>query len=259
MPLTGIRSSRLLKQYQDWDSIRNQRTDELDAVLESLGTQSVPSDFHTISADSSPFGSQNNSDDERDGEHHPEDDSTPFGPPPQPSSSPSDTIRNRSPTTRKQEKKSRREDRSRWKTLRDFVNERAIEDLLDTIEKGRLELDVGLRAVVDVSRRVQINITLPLLLQDILATTSDYPESLSRTIDVIKEMVPVEVPLPAFSTIFASQEATSGRMAERLEDLAHHYDNMSNALHDFEAGEEFGEEDIQGAVAVFFSLFCVHV
>ena len=35
-------------------------------------------------------------------------------------------------------------------------------------------------------------------------------------------------------------------MAEQLESLAHHYDNMSNALHDFEAGEEFGEEDIQG-------------
>ncbi|PIL29794.1 hypothetical protein GSI_08000 [Ganoderma sinense ZZ0214-1] len=214
--------TELGRQVGEWDSIRNQRTDALDAVLESLGTQSVPPDFHTVSADSSPFGSPNNSDDEQDGEHHPEDDTTPFGPPPQPSSSPSDTIRNRSPTVRKQERKSRREDRSRWKTLRDFVNERAIEDLLDTIEKDRLELD------------------------DILATTSDYPESLSKTIDAIKEMVPVEVPLPPFGTIFASQEATSGKMAEQLESLAHHYDNMSNALHDFEAGEVFGEEDIQG-------------
>ncbi|KAI1797380.1 autophagy protein Apg17-domain-containing protein [Ganoderma leucocontextum] len=209
------------RQVGEWDSIRNQRTDALDAVLESLGTQSVPPDFHTVSADSSPFGSQNNSDDERDVDHL-EDDSTPFGPPPRPGSSPSDTIRNRSPTVRKQEKKNRREDRSRWKTLRDFVNERAIEDLLDTIEKDRLELD------------------------DILATTSDYPESLSKTIAAIKDMVPVEVSLPSFDTIFASQEATSGKMAEQLESLAHHYDNMSNALHDFEAGEEFGEEDIQG-------------
>ncbi|TBU24040.1 autophagy protein Apg17-domain-containing protein [Dichomitus squalens] len=216
--------TELERQVKEWDIIRNQRTDALDAVLESLGTQSVPPDFHTVSSDSSPFGSQNNSDDERDEERHPEDDTTPFGPPPPPSSSPTDTIRNRSPVVRRheKEKKSRREDRRKWKTLRDFVNERAIEDLLDTIEKDRLELD------------------------DILATTSDYPESLSKTIGAIKDMVPVEVPLPSFDAIFASQEGTSAKMAEQLESLAHHYDNMSNALHDFEAGEEFSEEDVQG-------------
>ncbi len=100
------------------------------------------------------------------------------------------------------------------------------------------------------STHVQVNISR--FFQDILATTSDYPESLSKTIEAIKEMVPVAVPLPSFNTIFASQEATSGKMAEQLESLAHHYDNMSNALHDFEAGEEFGEEDIMGAVALLF-------
>ncbi len=67
-----------------------------------------------------------------------------------------------------------------------------------------------------------------------------------KTIGAIKEMVPVEVPLPSFSHIFSSQETTSIKMAEELESLAHHYDNMSNALHDFEAGEEFHEEDMQG-------------
>ena len=87
------------------------------------------------------------------------------------------------------------------------------------------------------------------LCQDILATTSDYPESLSKTIAAIKEMVPVEVPLPVFDTIFDSQDAISSKMAEQLESLAHHYDNMSNALHDFEAGEEFSEEDMQGTTA----------
>ena len=115
-------------------------------MLESLGTQTVPPDLHSVSADSSPFGSQNNSDDERDGEQI-EDDTTPFGPP-QPSrsprQSPTDTIRNRSPLARKLERKSKRAERSRWKTLRDFVDGRAIEDLLDTIEKDRLELDVRL-------------------------------------------------------------------------------------------------------------------
>ena len=63
-------------------------------------------------------------------------------------------------------------------------------------------------------------------------------------------MVPAEMPLPSFDTMFTSQEVTSAKMAEQLESLAHHYDNMSNALHDFEAGEEFGEEDGQNAQGV---------
>lgn len=82
--------------------------------------------------------------------------------------------------------------------------------------------------------------------QDILAQTSDYPESLATTIDNIKNLVPAEVVLPSFDAIFASQEETSTKMAEHLESLAHHYDNMSNAMHDYEAGEEFHDEDMEG-------------
>jgi autophagy-related protein 17 len=36
------------------------------------------------------------------------------------------------------------EDRKKWKTLRDFVDERAIEDVLDTIENDRNTLDVSI-------------------------------------------------------------------------------------------------------------------
>ncbi|KAI0749561.1 autophagy protein Apg17-domain-containing protein [Daedaleopsis nitida] len=216
--------SELERQVEEWDHIRDQRTHALDAVLDSLSLQSVPPDFHSASTDTSPFGSQNNSDDEQETNHNAEDDTTPFGPPrlsPSPRQSPTDTIRNRSPIVRRLERKNRRADRSRWKTLRDFVDERAIEDLLDTIEKDRLELD------------------------DILATTSDYPESLSKTIGTIRENVPVDVSLPSFEQVFASQERISVKMAEELELLAHHYDNMSDALHDYEAGTEFNEDDIQ--------------
>lgn len=82
--------------------------------------------------------------------------------------------------------------------------------------------------------------------QDILATTSDYPESLTKTIGAIKDMVPVEVTLPSLADIFESQHNVASEMAEQLELLARHYTNMRDALHDYEAGEEFGEEDIQG-------------
>lgn len=133
-------------------------------------------------------------------------------------------------------------DKRRWKTLRDFVDERAIEDLLDTIERDRQELDVGCSISYSAAR---LN-SIPAGDQDILRETSDYPESLATAIDKIKNMVPAEVVLPSFDTIFASQEETSTRMAEHLESLAHHYDNMSNAMHDYEAGEEFHDEDMEG-------------
>ena len=34
-------------------------------------------------------------------------------------------------------------DKSRWKTLRDFIDERAIEEILETVEIERAALDVG--------------------------------------------------------------------------------------------------------------------
>ncbi|KAH9945266.1 autophagy protein Apg17-domain-containing protein [Epithele typhae] len=216
--------SELERQVEEWDGIRNQRSDALDTILETLSTQFVPPEYHSVSADSSPFGSQHGSDDEGDRDRH-TDENSPFGPPrlsPGTRLSPTDTIRNRSPLARRAERNSRHTDRSRWKSLRDFVDEGAIEDMLDTIEKDRQELD------------------------DILATTADYPESLLKTIDTIRGTVPVDVPLPSFRDIFKSQEKTSSKMAEQLESLVHHYNNMDNAFHDFEAGEEFSEEDMQG-------------
>lgn len=51
---------------KEWDATRTMRTDALDAILESLGSQLVPPDFHQASADSSLFGSQHPSDVEQD-------------------------------------------------------------------------------------------------------------------------------------------------------------------------------------------------
>jgi autophagy-related protein 17 len=59
----------------------------------------------------------------------------------------SSTLRNglvgRKPTARERERRSRQADRALWKTLRDFVDEQAIEDVLETIENDRLGLDVS--------------------------------------------------------------------------------------------------------------------
>ena len=115
--------------------IRNQRTDALDTILESLGKQVVPPDFHSGSSASSLFGSQHGS--EGEGE-----DSTPFSEP-SPSQSPTETLRNVLTNGLSKKRKTRNTDRSRWKNLRDFVDERAVEEVLDTIESDRNSLDVS--------------------------------------------------------------------------------------------------------------------
>ncbi|EMD34082.1 hypothetical protein CERSUDRAFT_107843 [Gelatoporia subvermispora B] len=202
----------LERQAEAWDAARTERTDALDTVLESLSGQVVPPDFYTTATELSPFGSQHTSD----AEHDP-DDTAPFGDPL--ASSPTETVRNDSRFRRTLGVA--RPDRSTWKTLRDFVDERKIEDVLDSIESDRSALD------------------------DILARTSDYPESLFTTISAIRTNAPVEIIVPSIDDIFSSQEAASAKMAGHLESLAAHYDQMSDALSLSEAGEEYTEDDLQ--------------
>jgi autophagy-related protein 17 len=107
--------------------LRVQRADALEKILESLDTQLVPPDFHQGSADSSLFGSQL-SGDENGGKG-------PGKPSTSPSQhSPSATLLGTHPHANA--------DRSKWKSLRDFVDERAIDDVLETMESGKSTLDV---------------------------------------------------------------------------------------------------------------------
>jgi autophagy-related protein 17 len=109
--------------------------------LEALGAQLVPPEFHQASNDSSLFGSQL-SDQEDQAEHerlHDQQYSKVPLPP-----SPSATVRNHSSVfTRGTAANNRQLDRKRWKNLRDFVDDQAIEDILETIESNRTALDVG--------------------------------------------------------------------------------------------------------------------
>jgi autophagy-related protein 17 len=135
----------------------------LDAVLDSLGRQVVPPEFYQTSSDSSLFGSQHGSDNEHskavNGVVCSGNTSVALPSP----VSPSATLRGKGlalissrnlgldaePKDRgkRQESRSRsrNEDRSYWKTLRDFVDDKSIEDALDVIESDRLALDVCLR------------------------------------------------------------------------------------------------------------------
>jgi autophagy-related protein 17 len=105
--------------------VRVKHSDALDGILESLGSQLVPPDFHEHSAASSLFGSQHSEDEE---DAH-------ASVPPSPRHSLSSTVHN-------VRKEKARPDRQTWKTLRDFVDDQAIEDVLDKMENERTALDV---------------------------------------------------------------------------------------------------------------------
>lgn len=106
--------------------MRAKHSDALDDILEALGSQLVPPDFHQHSAASSLFGSQHSEDEE----------DSPANVPQSPRHSLSSTVHN-------VRKEKARPERQSWKTLRDFVDDQAIEDVLEKMENERTNLDVG--------------------------------------------------------------------------------------------------------------------
>jgi autophagy-related protein 17 len=82
-----------------------------------------------------------------------------------------------------------------------------------------------------------------------MARTSDYPETLTEAISVIQNSLPPQISVPNVSQVFSAQETVSAEMAHHLSSLLQHYDEMTQALHDYEAGAEFDDTDLQGECA----------
>lgn len=116
---------------QEWDAVRSERTSALDTILESLGAQLVPPGFHQTSTDSSLFGSQHSLDKVK----------GIIDPTQSPSATVRENVFEKKPATK-------HVDRSTWKTLRDFVDESAIEQVLDAVESDRTRLDVRVWSLV---------------------------------------------------------------------------------------------------------------
>lgn len=131
-------------------------------------------------------------------------------------------------------------DRKRWKTLRDFVDDQGIEDILENIESDRAALDVCYRPLFLASCCAN------LYPQDILSKTDEYPETLTTTISSITASLPQLTHVVSIEDIVSSQDGILNSMAVHLESLASHYDQMAGALRESEAGETFSEEDLQG-------------
>jgi autophagy-related protein 17 len=214
---------------QEWDLQRTQRTQALDAMLDVLSTQVVPPDFHQPRVEDDVFGPPEADDDpfmtgEQSMNGHvngsSEDDAL---------SSPA-TIRGELPPlvsqnmSRMDIRRRQRQDRTRWKTLRDFVDERGIEDALEKMEVERSSLE------------------------DLLLSTSDFPGTIEAAIFSIREGVPVgpSKAQPLVQEVIEQQESASAAMATHLESLAVHFDQVEAVLRDSEAGEIIGEEDTEG-------------
>lgn len=83
--------------------------------------------------------------------------------------------------------------------------------------------------------------------QDVIATTTEYSQTLIMMNTAVKSSLPQLSPLLPIEKILSSQMDVSIEMARHLDSLTAHYDQMAIALKDSEAGEIFGEEDVQGA------------
>ncbi|KAG6909963.1 hypothetical protein DXG01_014232 [Tephrocybe rancida] len=213
------------KQVLDWDKQRTKHSDALDNVLESLGAQLVPPDFHqSASADSSLFGSQHS---DQGPSHHPGERRANGSVVSAVSHSPSSTLRggfrNGRQDVKENERPDAEADKRIWKTLRDFVDDQAIEDILESMENDRLGIDY------------------------IMSKTDEYPETLATAIESIRESLPAlpdDPPMKFTEELLAEQDTIVTTMAAHLESLTSHYGQMSNALQESEAGEAFSDEDI---------------
>lgn len=215
------RRAQLRKQVQSWDVLRSKHQDLLDGILDALGSQFVPSEFHEDSSDTSLFGSQNSDEDgndlDRKSNHRVH----------------SPLVDGHSATNGGKSlpfpNKKRLRERSRWKTLRDFVDDRAIEEAMESIDSERAALD------------------------ELLGQTDEYPETLKNTIESIRNSIPTLAsehanPASIIECCVAAQDGMKASMAVRLEDLARHYDQMANALRESETSSgpgAFSEEDIK--------------
>ncbi|KAF4571301.1 autophagy protein 17 [Pleurotus pulmonarius] len=199
--------AQLRRSITEWDASRVHHADDLERVLESLGGQYVPPGFHQTSSDSSLFGSQhslNGKAEERARNGHAISAQT----------SPSATILGLQDGRV-------HSDRRKWKTLRDFVDDGAIEDALETIENDRTALD------------------------NTLAKTDHFSETLLKSIATIEEALQSSQTLPVIEKEISTQHELMHAMAKHLESLTCHYDEMSNALHDGENGEVFTDDDME--------------
>ena len=78
-------------------------------------------------------------------------------------------------------------------------------------------------------------------------TMTEYPRLLQEHVRSVQESCPAPPSVPSsVCQVFDEQERISTAMAEHLESLAAHYDQMASALREGETGVEFSEQELLG-------------
>ncbi|CAE6335090.1 unnamed protein product [Rhizoctonia solani] len=194
---------------REWDRARSRRTRSLDAILDQLGNQAVPPSLHKTVSGSSVFGSPRSDT----GKQLPD--------------TPQLGINGKASlgaSHLNQESDQTVQERSRWKTLRDFIDERSIEEALERIEEERLQLD------------------------DSLARSYDFPQALDEQISAVRDSLPQFSAEPILHEVhrhMTEQDRLVHAMAEDLEGIARHFGQVKDALQVEDDGGVIDMDDIR--------------
>lgn len=175
---------------KQWDATRDQRSRTLDHILDKLGTQYVPPEFHQTAIDEA------NAIFKTFDEDH--------------STVESDPSLSQNHATLK------------WRTLRDFVDEKGILDASEAMDEDRLLID------------------------DLLATRADNPAALEEQISELREAMEPTLHELDIGALLSQRDRGIHEIANRVESLATHYDQLEDAQRALETNEILHEEDFDG-------------
>ncbi|KAH7097483.1 autophagy-related protein 17 [Auriculariales sp. MPI-PUGE-AT-0066] len=184
---------RLAHEAREWDQLRSQHMIALDQVLDACGSQVVPTSFHAA-----PQHTSASTDSDGEGDI--------FRDPVELNGATSSTLKPvpRPPLT---------------KTLRDFIDERAIEETADEVDDDRNRID------------------------DLLATTARAQLQLEAEIASLEQ--PTDEALPNLEPLLEQQEHDAGEMARHLTSLATHLDQVNGAAEEQAGGHDIALEDLE--------------
>ncbi|KAG9055691.1 autophagy protein 17 [Serendipita sp. 407] len=193
----SIQRLKLEQDAKAWDQKRKERTGALDVLLDDLGSQLVPPSFYETTSGSSLFGSQHSDEERADGAVD--------------------------GTTKENHVNKHNGGRTKWKSLRFFVDEKAIEEAIERMDDDRNALE------------------------DLLESTGSQTQNLNAETQAIRNsLATAQSSIPASTQkLLQDQDAILSRMAQLLLDVTHHFDQMESALADQDAGEVLGDEDME--------------
>ncbi|KAG9013933.1 autophagy protein 17 [Tulasnella sp. JGI-2019a] len=224
-----------------WDYDRSLRAQALETVLEALSQQLVPPSLHQTSSSSSLFGSQH-SGSPRDGKQQ---DDRQLA---RSSANEGGFIRSLQEIRKFEHESQVMNDRTKWKSLRDFVDERGIEEAAERMDADRASLDALLGttasypdAILTTIAQVRSNLpsTIDLGLSQLFATSISSPSAASPSSAPKSPLTQQGLYISeagslaqTIETLLIRQDTLATNMAHNLESLALHYDQMSQALRD---------------------------